>query len=101
MNKISSDSDRLFVDRPMTSRRADDTGCAAALNLICKDQTDHAETVLRFFLMLCLIASLVLGGLRMSASEEVQHGTGLRTPSWSAACLTPSLPKVQINAIIR
>ena len=101
MNKTYSDSNRLFVDRPVTNHPADDFGCAAALNVMCKDQTDYAETILRFFLVLCVIASLVLGGLRMSASPEVQHGNGFQTPSWSAACLTPSLPKVRINAAIR
>ena len=100
MNHTVSHSDRLFVDRSLVSQ-SDDQGHVSSLRLFCQDQTDYTEAAVRFFLMLCIPVSLWLCGMKVSATSAVRQPTQIQAPSWSAACLTPSLPKVQIDALIR
>ena len=100
MNHIVSHSDRLFVDRSVASQ-PDGHDHVSSLRLLCQDQTDYTEALVRLFLMLCIPISLVLCGMKVSATSEVRQNTQIQAPAWSAACLTPSLPKVQINALVR
>ena len=93
MNHIVSNSDRLFVDRSLASLTAEQSH-ASFLRLICQDKTDYAEAAVRLFLMLCIPVSLLLCGMNVSAHPESRQATQVQVPNWSAACVTPSLPKV-------
>ena len=100
MNHIVSQSDRLFVDRLM-SNRPDAASRVSSLHLLCQDQTDYTEAAIRLFLMLCIPVSLLLCGMRVSATSDHRPVAQIEAPTWTAACLHLSLPKVQINAAFR
>ena len=93
MNHFVSQTDRLFVDRPVSSE-PDEASHVSSLRLICQDKTDYTEATIRFFLMLCIPVSLLLCGMRVSASAAAHQAAQIQATSWSTACLTPALPKV-------
>lgn len=102
MNHNVSNSNRLFVDRPLTTTMVP-VYRASTLRLLSMSDTDLADTTLRVFLMLCLVASLALGALRVSGvSNQDGQGTDLPLPTWSQVNPSAaSLPSVQINASFR
>ena len=101
MNHNVSNLGRLFVDRPLTTT-AVPVYRASTLRLLSMNDTDFADTTLRLFLMLCLVASLALGGLRVSgAGDQEGQGTNLRLPTWSQVHPPAALPSVGIHASFR
>ena len=100
MNHIVSHPDRLFVDRPLTNQPGK-RGQVSSLRLLCQDKTDYTEAALRLFLMLSIPVSLLLCGMKVSATSETQPSARIQGANWSAACLAPTIPKVQINALVR
>lgn len=94
-----ANSNRLFVDRPL-DHRAVAGNMLPSLWTLCKDDTDYTDAVLRTFLVLCLIASLVLGGLKISGAPTVRESADYSL-STRALSIHPSLPNVNFGASIR
>ena len=76
---------------------------ASTLRLFSTEETDFADTTLRFFLMLCLLASLAICGVqsRPAASHDFE-GTGPAVPAWSQVVPhLPALPAVDSCSLMR
>ena len=96
MNQIASKNDRLFVDRPVTSQ-PEETGRISSLRLICQDTTDYTEAAVRLFLTLCILVSLLLCGMRVSATSGARPTAPVQDSAMTAACLKAAQPKAHTD----
>ena len=83
MNHNVSNHHSLFVDRPLHTQNVRNVR-PSTLRLLKMEEGDFAETAVRLFLLLCLAAALVLGGLRIQpTASQTGDGAGLCLPSRS------------------
>lgn len=98
MKRNVAQSDSLLVDRPLNEDTLNNQ--AYSLWSIPTATADYADTCLRFFLVLCLVSSLVLCGMRVNnsapASPSLDLGLSLKT-----LAVEPSLPQVGFGVSIR
>ena len=80
MDNHVSQSDRLFVDRTMSSQ-SEDAGHVSSLRLICQDRTDYTEAAECFLLMLCIPVSLWLCGTQVSATSAPSQTASFQAPA--------------------
>ena len=103
MKPQSSQSARLFLVRPLpeTPRR---TRRYASLDLSGLDQTDFADSALRFFLVVCLVASMLVCGRQWSAAttEAVSQPTAASVALAGAPVpSTPDAPAPKVASAVR
>ena len=94
MKHNSSQSERLFLDRPLletphAARRA------ASLDLTDLEQTDYLDIVLRAFLTLCLLGSLAVCSPRWTtpAADTNTQATAQSAPTPGVLVETTALPR--------
>ena len=90
MKTHSEKSVRLFQDRPLSA-----TPCPAPLYATGFDKTDYADSLLRVFLVVSLMASLALCGRELSGPPSrtvVQQTTATVAPS---VCCVTAAPRIQ------
>lgn len=102
MNHNISQTNLLFVDRPLTTT-AVPAHRASTLRLLSAHEGDFAETALRFVMLACLIVSLAFVGLRGAAIDNaLNDGASLQMPTFSKAVLhLPALPTVECASSVR
>ena len=90
MKTHSEKTSRLFLDRPLS-----DTPCPAPLYVTGFDKTDYVDPLLRLFLTVSLLASLVLCGRELSnpPSKTVVQQTAIAAPA--AACCVATVPRIK------
>ena len=94
MKQIPSQSERLFLDRPLSetplaARRV------ASLDLTGLEQTDYLDILLRAFLTLCLLGSLAVCSHQWSApsAAAATPATAQCAPTPAAVVETTALPR--------
>jgi hypothetical protein len=87
MNATPSDSLSLFRDCPLP-----DDGHGAPLPLYRQEPTDFPEVLLRALLVLCVVISLLLCGLRIGGALNLRPSHPLFTPATAQAAgqVTPA-----------
>ena len=102
MNHNVSQTNLLFVDRPLTTTLVP-VYRTSTLRLLSAHEGDFAETALRFVMLACLIVSLACVGLRSaSTANRSTDGASLQMPTLSEAVLhLPALSSVERAASVR
>ena len=98
MKNDVANSSHLFVDRPLANNAPVDR--IPSLWMLSKDNTDLTDAALRVFLMICLVASLVLGGMRMNSTPDNEQDASFQF-SVGKISVEPAMPKVSFAASIR
>ncbi len=98
MKNNVANSDLLFIDRPLT--KSTDASNSPSLWMLSKSNTDYTDTALRLFLMLCLVASLLLCGLKANGTSGIREASGLGL-SVGSFTIHPAVPTVSFGASIR
>lgn len=100
MNHNVSQTNLLFVDRPMTDT-ARNRRAAASRSLFRQDETDYSEVALRVFLVICLLASMVVCGLEMSGASQAQPTTSQAILPPAPVCIGTALPAASFVPSLR
>ena len=89
MKTNSENTGTLFLDRPLS-----ETPCPAPLYATGFDKTDYADPLLRVFLVVSLMVSLVLCGRELSGppSKTVVQQTAAVAPS---VCCVSAAPRIK------
>ncbi len=98
MKQTVANSRCIFVDRPLTKRTV--ARVTPSLWSLSKDDTDFTDAALRMFLMLCLIASLVLGGLKINGGPKLNVSARYEL-SVGKILSRPAMPTVSLGVSIR
>ena len=99
MQHIPSNTNPVSVDHSPTAT-AIPAYSPATLRLLSTGDTDFVDAALRAILILCLVASLTICGLRSGATRDAGETTSPLLPTWSQVGphvpALPALPTVKL-----
>lgn len=101
MNQTAFNPNRRPTARPLTAVFTAGYR-ASTLRLLAAADTDYVDTALRCVLLLCLVATLLLCSLRVSAAGPADVGAVRSVPTWSQVVpRVPAFSAVHVRALNR